>query len=92
MPMGGSGETLYRGLFDPNDPFSVKVSASLRMVADMGDNEKVAAVLPGGITGRIFSPHHKDQVPSFMDDSKLYWWFSDKAIAEHTEHTLELRP
>ena len=92
MPMGGSGETLYRGLFDPNDPFSVKVSASLRMVADMSDNEKVAAVLPGGITGRIFSPHHKDQVPSFMDGGKLYWWFSDKAIAEHTAHTLALRP
>ena len=92
MPMGGSGETLYRGLFDPNDPFSVKISASLRMVADMADNDKVAAVLPGGVTGRLFNPHLKDQVQSFMDGSKTYWWFSDKAIDEHTKDTLRLVP
>jgi len=92
MPMGGSGETLYRGLFDFNDPFSVKISASLRMVADMGDSEKVAAVLPGGVTGRLLNPHQKDQIQSFMDGSKTYWWFSDKAIEEHTENTLRLNP
>jgi penicillin G amidase len=62
------------------------------MVADMADNEKVAAVLPGGVTGRLFNPHQKDQVQSFMDGSKTYWWFSDKAIDEHTENTLRLNP
>jgi len=92
MPMGGSGETLYRGLFDPNDPFSVTISASLRMVADMSDEDKVAAVLPGGITGRLFSPHQKDQIPFFMDGRKMYWWFSDKAVSEHLKHTLQLNP
>ena len=92
MPMGGSAETLYRGIYGPNDPFSVTVSASLRMVADMADDEKVAAVLPGGVTGRLFSPHQKDQIPSFMDGSKMYWWLSDKAISKHTEHTLLLNP
>ena len=92
MPMGGSGETLYRGLFDPNNPFSVTICASLRMVVDMADEDKVAAVLPGGVTGRLFSPHQKDQISSFMDGSKMYWWLSDKAINEHTEHTLLLKP
>ena len=92
MPMGGSGETLYRGIFDPTKPFSVINSASLRMVADMADGDKVAAVLPGGVTGRLFNPHHKDQVQSFMDGSKRYWWFSDKAINEHAEYTLQLKP
>ena len=92
MPMGGSGETLYRGLFDPNNPFSVTICASLRMVADMADHDKVAAVLPGGVTGRLFSPHQKDQISSFMDGSKMYWWLSDTAIDEHKEHTLRLKP
>ena len=92
MPMGGSGETLYRGLYDPKDPFSVTISASLRMVADMGDDEKVVAILPGGVTGRLFSPHHKDQVQSVMDGRRMYWWFSDEAIAEHTAHTVRLKP
>ncbi len=92
MAMGGSGETLYRGLYNPGKPFSVTISATLRMVADLADKDKIAAVLPGGVTGRLFSPHQKDQVESFMDGSKMYWWFSDKAIDKHTKDTLVLNP
>jgi len=92
MPMGGSGETLYRGWYGLDNPFEVTNCASLRMVADMADDDKIVAVLPGGITGRLFSPHQKDQIKAFMDGSKLYWWFSDKAINEHTKTTLMLEP
>ena len=92
MPMGGSGETLYRGWYGLDNPFEVTNCASLRMVADMADDDKIVAVLPGGVTGRLFSPHQKDQIKAFMDGSKLYWWFSDKAINEHTKSTLVLEP
>ncbi len=92
MAMGGSGETLYRGWYGLGKPFSVTTCASLRMVADLADMDKIAAVLPGGVTGRLFSPHQKDQVDAFMDGSKMYWWFSDRAIEEHTKHTLVLKP
>jgi len=92
MPMGGSGETLYRGLYGLDNPFEVTICASLRMVADMADNDKIVAVLPGGVTGRLFSPHQKDQIKAFMDGNKLYWWFSDRAINEHTRSTLVLEP
>ena len=92
MAMGGSGETLYRGWYGLGKPFSVTNCASLRMVVDLADMDKIAAVLPGGVTGRLFSPHQKDQVDAFMDGSKMYWWFSDKAIEEHTKHTLVLKP
>jgi len=27
-----------------------------------------------------------------MNGNKVYWWFSDKAINEHTENTLTLKP
>jgi penicillin amidase len=91
-PVAGSGETLYRGLYDFNEPYKITVSASLRMVADLGDPDKILAVLPGGVTGRQFDPHTTDQVKSFMDGSKVYWWFSDKAIKEHTKNTLTLNP
>jgi penicillin amidase len=91
MPMGGSGETLYRGLYDLDAPFGVTHSASLRMVADLSQDETVLAVLPGGVTGRLFSPHQKDQVASFMSGDKLYWWFSDRAIDAHTCSTLLLK-
>ena len=59
---------------------------------DLAEDDRVAAVLPGGITGRQFSPHQQDQVKPFMKGEKLYWWFSDKTIDTHTRTTLILKP
>ncbi len=44
--MGGSQETLYRASYDYNHPHDVTLSASLRMVMDLGDPDKIMAVLP----------------------------------------------
>ena len=90
--MGGSGETLYRAIYAFNDPFSVINSASVRMVADLGDDDKVLAVMPGGVTGRTFHPHQKDQIGPFMRGDVVYWWFSDEAIGRNTKKTLLLAP
>lgn len=92
LPMGGSGETLYRGRYDFNKPFDVTVFSSVRMVADLADEDKVLAVLPGGVAGRLFDPHCKDQITPYMSGEKLHWWFSDKAIQEHCRNTLLLKP
>jgi penicillin amidase len=92
MPMGGSGETLYRGWYDANDPFAVTHCAALRMVVDFADPDKIRAVVPGGVTGRLFHPHHKDRVAAFMSGDTEYWWFSDPAIETHTGSTLVLTP
>jgi len=91
-PAPGSGETLYRGLYDYADPYAVTVSASLRMVADLADDDKVLAVIPGGVAGRVFHPHATDQIDAFMDGEKQYWWFSESAINAHSQSTLQLLP
>jgi len=91
-PAAGSCETLYRGIYGFNEPFGVTVSASLRMVADLSDEDKVLAVLPGGVCGRLFHPHTKDQIEAFMNGDKVYWWFSDKAIKDHSRAILNLNP
>jgi penicillin amidase len=91
-PAAGSVEVLYRGLYEYNDPYSVTVSAALRMVADLADEDKVLAVLPGGVAGRIFHPHATDQIGAFMDGEKMYWWFSEREIANHTSAVLMLTP
>jgi penicillin G amidase len=91
-PMGGSRETLYCAWYAYNRPFDVTLSASLRMVADLGDSDKVLAVLPGGICGRTFNPHQTDQIKPYMHGDKVYWWFSDKAIRDHAKATLALKP
>ncbi len=88
----GSVVTLHRGYYDFNDPYQVTVMASLRMVADLQDSEKVAAVLPGGVAGRIFHPHTKDQIRPFMNGDMVFWWFSDEAIRANASKTLELLP
>lgn len=89
-PMAGSAETLYRAIYSYSSPFDVTVSASLRMVADLGDPDKVAAVLPCGVTGRQFHKHATDQTEAFMNGEKLYWWFSDEMIQENTQKQMVL--
>lgn len=92
MPMGGSGETLYRGWYDFDQPFEVTHCAALRMVADLSDKEKILAVLPGGVSGRTFHAHQQDQVDDFMSGKNRYWWFSDNAIQADAKSTLILTP
>ena len=92
IPVSGSSETLLRNYYGFNEPFDVIVSDSMRMVADLGDSEKVLGVLPGGICGRLFHPHTKDQIKSFISGVKVYWWFSDAAIQAHAKSTLMLNP
>ncbi len=91
-PMDGSQETLYRASYDPNRPDAVTLSASLRMVADLGDGDKILAVLSGGVSGRQFTRHYRDQVEPFMNGEKRYWWFSDREIAKHAETEQTLAP
>lgn len=90
--MGGSGETLYRAWYDFNRSYDVTLAAALRMVVDLGDPDKVLAVVPGGVTGRLFDSHMTDQVEPYMSGAKVYWWFSDKEIAAHAVHTQMLTP
>ena len=91
-PMGGSGETLYRALYNYNQPDEIEFSAAFRMVADLSDEDKVIAVLNGGVTGRTFHPNLKNQINAYHDGTKLYWWFSDQKIQEHKKSELTLVP
>ena len=91
-PYPGSGETLLRGWYDVAAPFNVTHSAALRMVADLSDPDKVLAVLPGGVSARVFHPHYKDQIRDFLSGEKRYWWFSDEAIKAHAVSTMILSP
>ncbi|VEN73454.1 Penicillin acylase family protein [Candidatus Desulfarcum epimagneticum] len=92
-PMSGSGNTLARAYFPFDRPGNVvRNSAGLRMLADLSDDEKVWAVIPGGVSGRTFSPHFKDQIPAYMSGETRYWWLSEKKVRENAESELVLRP
>lgn len=91
-PAPGSGETLYRGWYDYDDPYDVTHTAAVRMVVDFADSEKVRAVMAGGTTARTFHPHQKDQIDAYLSGQSLHWWLSDQAISDHAKHTLSLVP
>ncbi len=91
-PMSGSGETLNRGAYKYDDPYAVTFFASMRMVADLSDPDKIEAHIPGGTTDRLFHHQFKDQLPDWITGTPNYWWFSDSAIAEHAISELYLNP
>jgi penicillin G amidase len=85
--MGGSNQTLYRAGSTMSRPYDVVYGASMRMVVDMADPDKIMAVQPGGVSGRLASPYLSDQVESWLNGDVEYWWFSDTAIKEHAVST-----
>lgn len=91
-PKEGSGETLNRGTFKFDKPYEATSIASMRVVADLGDPDKIWAVLTGGASGRQFDPHLKDQTGAWLSGEPRYWWFSDAAITEHKVSELTLTP
>lgn len=95
----GSPEALDRAHFlffrpDPESPLEeVDNAASLRMIADLADDEKVMATLAGGVVGRTLHPHLADQVDDWARYGRTrYWWFSEAKIREHAVSELRLVP
>lgn len=89
----GSGETLNRALFGFSSPgFDPKWTASLRMVADLGDGDKVLATMPGGVTGRTLHPWLDNQIPAFRAGRPSYWWFSPEMVEANARSELVLHP
>ena len=90
--MGGSGETVLRARTEFMDGFGVQFFASLRLVADMADDQKVMAVLSGGAVERQFHPHQKNQLDPWFAGELLPWWFDRQAIESHAVQRQTLMP
>ena len=90
FPRSGSPETLWGSYGSP--AYGAWAIDSLRFVADLGDPDKVLAVIPGGVSGRLFDPHLNDQLPLWLSGEINYWWFSDEAISANAQAELTLAP
>lgn len=89
-PRAGSPETLWGSFGSPY--YGAWAIDSLRFVADLGDPDKVLAVVPGGVSDRLFDPHLNDQLPIWLSGDVNYWWFSDEAIAANKVREITLAP
>jgi penicillin amidase len=72
--------------------FDVEFFASMRLAADMGDDEKIEAVLAGGVVDRQFHPHQKDQLPAWSEGRLLPWWFAPQQVEAHAQKRQQLVP
>jgi len=70
----------------------VNFFASMRLVADMADDEKVQAVVSGGVVERQFHRNQRDQLPAWSDGRLLNWWLAPKQVEAHALHRQELVP
>ena len=90
--MDGSGETVMRARTPFMGDDQVEFFASMRLVADLGDDEKVEAVVSGGVVDRQFHPHQKDQVAVWSERRLLPWWLDPAKAESHAQHVQMLRP
>ena len=91
-PMNGSGDTVMRALTAYGEGFDVEFFASARFVADLADNDKVQAVVAGGMVDRQFHAHQQDQIQPWAEGKLLDWWFSPAQVEAHAVKRQELLP
>lgn len=93
QPYNGSNETVMRALtLNFMSGFDVDIHASMRIVADLADDEKVQAVVSGGAVERQFHKHQKDQLDPWFAGELLPWWFDRKAIEREAKVRQTLSP
>lgn len=89
----GSGETLNRGQYSLNQgPYKSQWFSSLRMVADMSDDQKIMASMSGGNAARQFHPYFKTHLDSWLKEELVPWWLDETKVLENSKHTLNLVP
>ncbi|MBT4090204.1 MAG: hypothetical protein HOE30_17100 [Deltaproteobacteria bacterium] len=88
----GSVETLNRAGYKFGGDNYVVFFDSFRFVADLGDPEKIEAILPGGFVDRHFTSHFNDGIEPFFEEKRQSWWFTRKAVESHAEHRATLVP
>ncbi len=90
--MDGSGETVMRARTRFFGGFDVEFFGSMRFVADLADDEKVMAVVSGGVVERQFHPNQKDQLAPWFAGELVPWWLDRKAIEANARHRQTLVP
>jgi penicillin amidase len=70
-PWGGSVSTVGRARYDYTDPLRVNSGATVRVVAEMSAQPRVAAVIPGGQSGHPLSAHYADQYAGWLQGQLL---------------------
>ena len=88
----GSGETLNRGVYDFQKPYESNFFASMQVIMDFGDNEKIEAALAGGVSERHWQPHQNDMAKLWAQNQRRPWWFAPAQVEAHAKNRVTLLP
>lgn len=90
VPQPGSGDTVHMAAYDK--AFRKTIGASFRMVVDVGNWDASRAMNAPGQSGDPRSPHFVDLFPAWAKGDSFPLLYTRKAIEEHTETVITLRP
>jgi penicillin amidase len=92
LERSGSGETLDRGVYDFLKPYDINFFASMQLVVDFGDPDKIEAVLAGGVIERHFQPHQSDQARLWATGERRPWWFNPAQVEANARSRVVISP
>jgi len=90
--LGGDGNTLNPGSYDPSQGFNVLAGPSYRQIHDLSDWNKSIGVIPGGQSGLPFHKHYKDLIKPWAKGKYIPYLFTKKVILENLESKQILKP
>jgi len=92
LERSGSGETLNRGVYNFDKPFDVNFFASMQVVVDFGDDDKIEAIVAGGVSERHLQPHQNDQAKIWSRGERRAWWFNPAKAEANAVSRVVLSP
>lgn len=90
--IGGDGNTLWNGYYDPLNNYEVIVGPSFRQIHDLSDWDKSIGVIPGGQAGLPFHKHYNDLMKLWVKGKYIPLLFTRKEIQKNLEGNFKLVP
>ncbi len=90
--IGGDGNTLNSGYYDPINNYEVIAGPSYRQIHDLSDWDKSIGVIPGGQLGLPFHKHYNDLMKLWVKGKYVPLLFTREEISKNLEGTFKLIP
>ncbi len=90
--IGGDGNTLCNGSFDPMNNYENIVGPSFRHIHDLSDWDKSIGVIPGGQSGLPFHKHYNDLMKLWLRGKYVPLLYTKEAISKNLEGIFNLIP
>lgn len=90
--IGGDGNCLNNGYYDPLNNYEVIVGPSYRQIHDLSDWDKSIGIIPGGQAGLPFHKHYNDLMKLWVKGKYVPLLFTRKEILKNLEGNFKLVP